>query len=751
MRNLMYLKRTNLKRAVRKGFSLMEVLIGIAIFAIGMMALAALQGNLTRSAADANVRMVATNFGEALIEARKGFARIATDPGGIFPAYADIGNETITITQAGIVYTIASTVTDYYYILSGDNFSTTAPDGVSVSDFKYIQVTVSWVAPDFRTTEGAETTGASLGTGSISITDSISSLSSLASSRVVTATDVELDALPVDYSPGQRPDIVSLSLGDNKFKESLLPEPDVIREGELVETRFDVITYSQTNTGALFLRREEFIAIACECALKAPPGDDESAGRRPTIWAGDEYAEGHFVDKPYGISAVQLQSPFCDLCCRDHHDGGSSVDDHTDTAVNQFYPFRDTGDYFGTGSFSGDHKHYNRVRQGNNPVTLVLANAVDDVYVEACRLVRKDGFFKVAQDFRQEDLNVFPEDFLDNQSEVDTYSLYVTGAADAYENAAYPDYESSPPCIGGPLPCVAEPTYGAAYPTALAAGELPSWSELSSIAVLEQQLRSRGVYIDYLSFDIRTVIDCLRGGGNVDTCHTGDVILDRTESANVLEIIPFFDVQMTFLNRWNETPTNTPVDTTNEGLEDNNTHSRGVASRDAFGASTVESKGNQNNIGFTDTAAIDFNFLADLSTATLIVQSLDDSGGGGGIPFDPNDPLASGELTETVRGLRATDIEVEGQLGALCERTPSGFECSIPPAARSAGRVKIFAYGKEGVDRFACLTGLLLPLQSEVSNGQNAHAIFYLGGDPSPNGPGYNINIQSTPCLLSLL
>ncbi len=298
---------------------------------------------------------------------------------------------------------------------------------------------------------------------------------------------------------------------------------------------------------------------------------------------------------------------------------------------------------------------------------------------------------------------------------------------------------------------MAEPTYGAAYPTALAAGELPSWTELSSNAVLEQQLRSRGVYIDYLSFDIRTVIDCLRGGGDVDTCHTGDVILDRTESANVLEIIPFFDVQMTFLNRWNETPSNTPVDTTNEGLEDNNTHSRGVASRDAIGASTVESKGNQNNVGFTDTAAIDDNFMANLSTATLIVQSLDDSGGGGGIPFDPNDPLASGELTETVNGLRATDIEAEGQLGALCDRTPSGFECSIPPTARSDGRVKIFGYGKDAVDRFACLTGLLLPLQSEVSNGQNAHAVFYLGGDPSPDGPGYDINIQSTPCLLVIL
>jgi len=40
-------------------------------------------------------------------------------------------------------------------------------------------------------------------------------------------------ALPVTYQPGANPDIFALSLGDSKFKESLLPEPDVIRSDEL--------------------------------------------------------------------------------------------------------------------------------------------------------------------------------------------------------------------------------------------------------------------------------------------------------------------------------------------------------------------------------------------------------------------------------------------------------------------------------------------------------------------------------------
>ena len=110
-------------------------------------------------------------------------------------------------------------------------------------------------------------------------------------------------APPVDYSPGQNPDIISINLGQNKFKESTTPLPDVIRADELVETRFDVVTYSNpVNSGATFLRREEFRAVSCECTLRVPSTGD-LGGLRPTIWTGSEYIEGEFV------SPVHL---FCD-------------------------------------------------------------------------------------------------------------------------------------------------------------------------------------------------------------------------------------------------------------------------------------------------------------------------------------------------------------------------------------------------------------------------------------------------------
>ncbi|NNE04573.1 MAG: hypothetical protein HKN15_02495 [Xanthomonadales bacterium] len=737
----------------QKGYNILEVLMGIAIFAIGMLALASLQGSLTRSAADANVRTVAINLAESLIETRRGFARL-TDATGTFAAYDDIASETINITRGGIPFTVASTVTDYYYNVASDTFTTTAPAGVTISDFKLMSVRVSWDGVAQRTIEGAvEDIGTFsalsniCGTGKacIVINETISSVTTAAASKAVTQTTNGLDPFAITYTPGLRPDIVSLNLGNNKFKESLTPEPDVIRRDELVDTRFDVITYSQTGDGNFFVRREEFAAVSCECTLKAPTGTPEDSGIRPTIWAGDEYVEGHFVNKPFGESANNQQSQLCDSCCRDHHDGGSSAEDHSDTAVNKYNPWRASGDYFSSGTFDGDHKHYNITNQGN----LVLANTANSTYVEACRLVRKDGFFKVAQDFRQEDLHTFPEDFLDDESEVTTYSNYVTTAANAFENATHFNYEDDIPaiCIGGPTPCVAQPTYGGSYDTALGAGEFPVWTQLPLDGESEQQLRSRGVYIDYLSSDFRTVVDCLRAGGDADSCQTGDVILDLNTSTNILEIMPFFDVQLTFLNRWTETPNNTPVDTTNEGLEDDNAHSRGVASKDALGGSTVEASGHKGNLGFTDTEPVDLTYASFVRTDTIEVQALDSGGGGGGTPPPSTHPVVSGNFSETINGVRVTDIEIDGQNGALCDRTTTGFECEVPVGATNP-RIRIFGYGKANADHYACLTGNTLAQNSEVTNGVNAQVIYELHNTipPNPVGGGYNVNFQTTPC-----
>jgi prepilin-type N-terminal cleavage/methylation domain-containing protein len=402
-----------------RGFTLIEVLVGITIFALGMLALAHLQGNLARNSGDSNARTVGANIAEEVIEAARIFSQIPTDPDGIVNAFEDIQPSQWSITREGVVYTITSEVTNYYYQENTGSFSDTQPATVIYPDMKLLELTVAWNdSQDFQIDEG-QTTSGRLGSGSITLTDVISSIPSGSGGKVALNSKFSyLYSPPVDYSPGENPDIISIRLGDNKFKESTTPLPDVIRTDELVETRFDVVTYSQNDAGATFLRREEFRAISCECTLRAGDSDGEG-GLRPTIWEGNEYTEAEYVLKPWGESANNLQSSFCSLCCRDHHDGGTGADDDPDADPGRslYNPFRSGGDYYTSDAMSGDHKHYQRNNQGE----LTLADSDGDFYVEACRMVRKDGFFRVAQDLRQEGLNNFPASYLDDETEVSEY------------------------------------------------------------------------------------------------------------------------------------------------------------------------------------------------------------------------------------------------------------------------------------------------------------------------------------------
>jgi hypothetical protein len=75
------------------------------------------------------------------------------------------------------------------------------------------------------------------------------------------------------------------------------------------------------------------------------------------------------------------QSQYCNTCCRDHHDPSGEEGP-------KFDPRRTT------------HTHYKIVNGG-----LVVANANED-YVEACRLIRVDGIFRVAADLNNEYFNL---------------------------------------------------------------------------------------------------------------------------------------------------------------------------------------------------------------------------------------------------------------------------------------------------------------------------------------------------------
>jgi prepilin-type N-terminal cleavage/methylation domain-containing protein len=655
------------------GYTLIEVLVGILIFAVGMMALAQLQTNLAQNSGDANARTIAMNIAEGIIERDRSFSVIFSaekDEANPY-AFEDIVPETITPSDAevaayGLDYTVDKMVTSYYFQPDG-TFGTSVPAGAVVPDFKKVELTVNWVG-----TPGAE----DLGSGSITVNEVISSATSGAGGKAALGAAASSMYQPeVDYNPGKNPDIVSISLGDNKFKESTTPLPDVIRADELVETRFDVVTYSQISEEATFLRREEFIAVSCECTLRVPSLDGEG-GLRPTSWNGEDYTEGEFVEKPFGVSASNQQSQFCDVCCRDHHDGG--IGGTADSA--RYNPFRSTADYYDAADpvdsrLIGNHKHYNRDNSGN----LQLASQDGDRYVEACRLVRKDGFFRVAQDLHQQGLNSFPADFLDDDADLEVYSDYVTGAVlDYYSGAA------------ASMPTAADEGY--IFPASTKAEA----TTMSDPNLTSQQLRSRGIYIDYMTDELRCKINRLPPFNLTGDCEAPENV------GSALEIIPFYDVQLTWLSRWTETPTNYPIDVTNEPIADDNSHSRGVASLVAgFGYSTVNSSVHGGNLGLTGTDPIDERFLSETKSYNLFVLAVDPSA-----TPDPSGVQINGMITSAVPGVKAADVAIEWDTSqAACDRNLLGFECTILANAENPW-LRVSNYEKAGKVLYACSSEL---------------------------------------------
>ena len=727
---------TSTWKSRNRGFTLIEVLVGILIFAIGMMALASLQGSLARNSGDANARTVAANIAEERIEQLRRFSQVGPPADPLVATFAGITSGTATVTVGQIEYDIATTVTPYYYNYDTGEFTPTNTDSSAYGDTKRVVVTVSWNSvQEFRVDETQTTTGR-LGSGSITLTDVISSIASPAGGRVLLANmESGSYAPPVDYNPGENPDIISIELGNNKFKESTTPLPDVLRSGDrvndLVETRFDVVTYSQDDAGATFLRREEFRAVACECTLRIP-GDETEGGLRPTVWTGTEYSEGEFVSKPYGEVANNQQSQHCGTCCRDHHDGGTgSNDNYLDPGRSKYNPFRYSTSYY-TSTYPalvGDHQHYSR--DGRTGV-LTLATADGDDYYEACRLIRKDGFWRLAQDLNQTGLNAFPEGYLDEEAEIGVYSDYVTKAVTAYEHDTHAtELAPTDPYETPPAAQLTRPE-AMTSPVIFPATSAGNAVEMVTGGVTQQQLRSRGVYVDYMEDGLRKKIRCLEVYKDSEFCGVPNV-------TTPLEIIPFYDVQLTWLARWTESPNSTPIDVSNEPIADDNTHSRGFAAlTGGFGLSTINSEIQMRNLGLTGTDPIDPWFDAQISHANLYALAV----GGSGQPL--SNVTISGTITSALASVKAADVLIEAD-GASCNRTQTTFTCTLFSPIPSVPRIKVTNYYKPNTAMVAC-SAVLQVNGTEHGDGSSADQTWTRFNLPKSTTISADILVKVGPC-----
>lgn len=490
----------NKHRSRQAGVGLIELMVSVLVLSIGLVALARLQIELVRGAADSRARSAAVALAEEKLEDLRSYAVV--DGGGTWnptnavdPTFEmawsyideDEGGRILPESREleGVNYTLSWAVSNITYTTS------LGPEPGIPTDYKDVTVTVAWEDAD------ADTDPQQV---QVQLTGSIMGIPP----GNVAAASQSLSARPngpeVLYTPGEAPEIISvpIDVGDGKKRETTKPLPDVQAQGDYShEVRFDVVNYQNVGGENLVTRREEFVTVNCRCTLEAS-GNGRTPARVAFVGGvlRDQPGAVRF-DKPFtgtvrtsGSNAKSSQPVLCSICCRDHHDG-PSVTVGSDTDNNRYDP-----------TDTSDHRHY--LIDGG---TYDLAS-VGDPYDEACRLKRVNGVFQVYEDWRLETLTVVPPGYLEDLTT--TQQDYVTYVQEFVEESVRPS------------------------------GAVPDKTSLTNrdFSVGEganEQTFSRAIYLDNIPDELRAVID-----GR----------LAQSPPLPVLELVPFFEVNLTKLADW---------------------------------------------------------------------------------------------------------------------------------------------------------------------------------------------------------
>lgn len=408
-----------------RGAGLIEVLVLIFVMGVGMLAMAKMHTILIRDGGTAHNRAVATSLAQEKLDDLRGFkwinaaqaapngdncaddaifcfSEIAPDAGGFIPAGDTVlGNTTFSLSWQCF---LSDTVPDVPCTGPGD-----ALDNVT---FKRVVVSVAWTDQN-----GAHT---------VELASAI-----VKDDPLVTAFGAGGGGgaggygPKVEYTPGTAPDIVAVPIVQGAInKETSKPLPDVVTAGKSVATSFQTVTYE---VGSPYYKQvlDDFVTVSCECKFTT---DGAAYPASYYYWDAQAKAlrvkypaDSATVNKPRGVPAVNGQHSLCTKCCRDHHDVAG------DTTTALYDPERPDGDY----TAGGDHKHYyySTFLLGNPVYTEGLSAvtpAVDAKYLEACRFLRVDGFYRLMQDWYAKDLVVMPkENYLTVGSNLPTYQTYV--------------------------------------------------------------------------------------------------------------------------------------------------------------------------------------------------------------------------------------------------------------------------------------------------------------------------------------
>ncbi|WP_421242610.1 type IV pilus modification PilV family protein [Aeromonas enteropelogenes] len=479
-----------------KGFGLLEILITLVLLGVGVAGLVAMSRSLLNTSQDSRRYEVAMRLAESQLDAFRTFNGVVSAVSPL-TAYNNIaaGTSSATPADGGGTYALSWTVSNQYW--NGSAWQTTIPAGYlySYPGRKVVNVTVSW----------SDNVGQA---HSLLLSGAVSPAESLTQNQFNGGLDTSREPPHVVYTPGVAPDVISIQIDqEGRKQETSKPLPTVTsKDGEVGKlVQFETVTYKPDNGGNTQQVLQDLASVSCSCSYGSSinaylPGQATLTSSNLLYWNA-----GSQVIKLTGMlnSSVKDQPALCTSCCKDHFDGsGSSFD--------QFY--------------SPLHTSRQRYNSGLSSV-----NGGD--YVDACRFVRLDGYYRPLPDWNLIKIIVTSADFLaktENQASYQNYIKYVVTTYVTWQKNTL-NWTSNPTATP---PSIIE--FADWLPANAAAGGDTSTKITMNTGTA--QLIARGIYVDVLSPDNLAKLDLT--------------------SQDLLARIPFQDINLTMLAEWSLVPLN---------------------------------------------------------------------------------------------------------------------------------------------------------------------------------------------------
>lgn len=475
----------------QKGFGLLEILITLVVLGVGVVGLVAMSKSALTVSQDGRRYETAMRLAESKLDEFRNFNGVMTATAPL-TAYNQITSASAAVTLSGEPYSLAWTVTNQY--LNGSTWQGTAPVGYRLSypGRKAVAVNVGW-----SDSEGQSHT--------LQLVGNVSPIESLSTDQLNGGLNTARQGPKVNYTPGVAPDVISVELGDGNKQETSKPLPTVTSKdgqvGKLVQ--FETVTYKPEAGGNTQQVLQDMASVSCSCSYGSSltaylPGQVYSSASKQLYWKA-----GAMQSKPTGTldSSVNGQPTLCTSCCKDHFDGSGS-------GFDNFYAPLNTS----------------RVRYNS-----ALSTVTSGKYVDACRFVRLDGFYRPLPDWNLVKVVVTTADFLAKPANQASYQKYIK-----YVVKTYIDWQKSTlnwtQGASATLPTITDFSAWLAS-NAEAGGDTTTGITVSTGTA---QLIARGIYVDVLDPVYLVGID--------------------TSATDYLTKVPFQDINLTMLAEWTMGP-----------------------------------------------------------------------------------------------------------------------------------------------------------------------------------------------------